>query len=158
MDCKDVPVGERASEVNGGRGYAPSGSARDADDAGAQAGPARVCQSLGQSGSNQADDQQHEAKPPFRVVDWFIAEAGGSAISVADKWHTSEAGEIGNVGFVGENRCAICFATKTKKCVFLNCFHSSCCFQCALEIMNSEKVSKCPICRSPIVDVKEIYD
>jgi len=129
-----------------------------------------------QSGSNLwendwdwLDDQQTLAEPPgeYTVVAMITPEASHGPISKqmadrliqnGDKLNAGNTSEIGDVGFARENLCAICLATKTKKCVFLNCFHSSCCLQCALEIMKSEKVSTCPICRSPIADVKEIYD
>ena len=53
--------------------------------------------------------------------------------------------------------CVICFGARTTKCVFLNCFHSSCCYECAWKIFMSHE-KKCPICRTHIDSVKRIFE
>merc|ERR1719367_1953405 len=53
--------------------------------------------------------------------------------------------------------CAICFGARRTKCVFLNCFHSSCCYECAMKIFTGPE-KNCPICRKIIISVKRIYE
>merc|ERR1711951_310041 len=69
-----------------------------------------------------------------------------------------DAGEDNSdVSVSAEKNCAICLGPRQRKCVILNCFHSSCCLECALKIMRSTN-STCPICRTQIHDVKEIFE
>ncbi|OWF41704.1 uncharacterized protein LOC110462041 [Mizuhopecten yessoensis] len=53
-----------------------------------------------------------------------------------------------------ENVCCVCLEG-TVNVTFLNCGHTSCCYNCANNLKNSTKI--CPICRQTIRDVVRIF-
>ncbi|XP_021371496.1 E3 ubiquitin-protein ligase SPL1-like [Mizuhopecten yessoensis] len=53
-----------------------------------------------------------------------------------------------------ENVCCVCLED-TVNAAFLDCGHTSCCYNCANNLKRSTKI--CPICRQTIRDVVRIY-